>query len=87
MNIASELRQRVERYRRLKTQFTDPAVIRAIGELVGEAELTAEDLERRQRIRDRAHEIWTERGCPEGRDVEFWLEAEGELETQRRRLA
>jgi hypothetical protein len=85
MNRARELRQRVERYRQLKTQVTDPAAIRAISELAEEAVMTAEEMERRQRIRGRAHEIWIERGCPEGRDVEFWLEAEGELETQRRR--
>ena len=26
-----------------------------------------------------AHELWQERGCPEGSDVDIWLEAEREL--------
>lgn len=26
-----------------------------------------------------AHEIWQERGCPEGSDVDIWLEAERQL--------
>jgi Protein of unknown function (DUF2934) len=42
--------------------------------------MTAKGLERRHFIRERAHEIWIERGRPKGRDVEFWLAAERELE-------
>ena len=30
-------------------------------------------------IRARAREIWEQHGCPAGRDVEFWLQAEAEL--------
>jgi hypothetical protein len=66
----------------MKMQITDPAAVRAICELAGEAETTADELERRHGIRERAHQIWLERGRPEGRDVEFWLEAERELEDQ-----
>lgn len=28
-----------------------------------------------QRIRERAHRIWEEEGCPEGRDKEHWWQA------------
>ncbi len=31
------------------------------------------------RIRGRAREIWEENGQPEGRDLEFWLQAEREF--------
>ena len=51
--------------------------------------MTAADLERRHHIRERAHEIWIERGCLEGHDVVNWLAAERELaenELQNRRL-
>jgi hypothetical protein len=85
MKRAGELRQRAERYRRLTRQISDPAAVRAICELAGECEMTAEELERRQCIGERAHEIWIERGCPEGRDVEFWLAAERELNSQHER--
>jgi hypothetical protein len=32
-----------------------------------------------EQIRVRAHQLWELVGCPEGRDHEFWLEAEREL--------
>jgi hypothetical protein len=80
MKRAGELRQRAERYRRLKMQIGDPAAVQALSELADEFDTTAEELERRHRIRERAHEMWIERGCPAGRDVEFWLAAERELE-------
>jgi hypothetical protein len=35
--------------------------------------------ELRQRIQERARELWREDGCPEGRDMEYWLKAEEEL--------
>jgi len=31
------------------------------------------------RVRRRAFELWKQHGRPEGRDVEFWLQAEQEL--------
>lgn len=31
------------------------------------------------RIRQRAYELWEQEGCPEGRDMEYWLRAEREL--------
>jgi len=49
--------------------------------------MTAADLEKRHHTRERAHEIWIERGRPDGRDVEFWLAAEQELEGERLRRA
>ena len=59
--------------------------MQAISELAAEYELTAEELERQHHIRKRAHELWMERGRPGGRDVEFWLVAERELDSQQRR--
>ncbi|NVN85190.1 MAG: DUF2934 domain-containing protein [Rhodopseudomonas sp.] len=32
-----------------------------------------------ERIKHRAREIWELAGCPEGRDEEFWLQAEQEI--------
>ena len=34
---------------------------------------------REQRIRVRAYEIWKTAGCPEGKSVEHWLQAEAEI--------
>ena len=33
----------------------------------------------KQKIRTRAHELWEQNGCPVGRDLEFWLQAESEI--------
>jgi len=33
----------------------------------------------RGKIAERAYEIWKRKGCPQGREVENWLEAEAEL--------
>ncbi len=38
--------------------------------------------ERRERIRERAHEIWEREGRPEGRDVEHWQMAVAEIEAE-----
>ena len=37
------------------------------------------DDELRQRITERARQLWEEAGRPEGRDMEYWLQAEEEL--------
>ena len=65
MKKIGELRQRAASYRRLKRQITDDRAVKALNELADETEMTAE-LEKRQLIRERAHQIWIERGRPEG---------------------
>ena len=35
--------------------------------------------ELKQRITERARQLWEEDGRPEGRDMEYWLKAEEEL--------
>jgi hypothetical protein len=34
---------------------------------------------REQRVRERAYEVWQKAKYPEGRSVEHWLQAEGEI--------
>jgi hypothetical protein len=36
-------------------------------------------MDREDRIRERAHQIWEEQGRPEGRELEHWHEAELQL--------
>jgi predicted patatin/cPLA2 family phospholipase len=79
MKRASELRQQAEGYRRLKRQISDPRAVQAICDLVGEFEMTAQDLEQRHLIRERAFKIWIEQGRPEGRQVEHWVTAKREI--------
>ncbi len=39
-----------------------------------------------QRVRERAYEIWQNAGCPEGKSVEYWLQAEGEIAAEEQGL-
>jgi transcription initiation factor TFIIIB Brf1 subunit/transcription initiation factor TFIIB len=84
MKRAGELRQKAERYRRLKIQVSDQAAVKAICELAGELEMTAAELERHHHVRERAHQIWLEQGCPGGRDLDHWVAAEHEMENWER---
>jgi hypothetical protein len=43
----------------------------------GNADMNDDEL--RRRIAERARQLWEEAGRPEGRDMEYWLEAEEEL--------
>jgi hypothetical protein len=61
----------------MKRLVTDDQAATALDELAEESEMTAEELEKRHQTRERAHAIWIEQGKPDGRDVEFWLAAEG----------
>ncbi|WP_164876176.1 DUF2934 domain-containing protein [Falsirhodobacter deserti] len=37
------------------------------------------DEERMQRVRDRAHALWEQAGCPDGQDMDHWSQAEREI--------
>jgi hypothetical protein len=65
--------------------IADPAAVKAIHEEAGKLKMTAEEMERRHDIQERAHEIWIEHGRSEGRDIEFWLAAEREVDRRHRR--
>lgn len=36
-----------------------------------------------QDIRNRAHQLWEQAGQPDGRETEFWLEAERQVHEER----
>ena len=40
----------------------------------------------RDQIRRRAHALWREEGCPQGRDREFWEQAELQILKNRRQF-
>nr|WP_091963704.1 DUF2934 domain-containing protein [Bradyrhizobium shewense] len=68
--------------RRLASRVTDVTtsqLLTAFAEEIGHKlqELLSRD--RRGQIHARAQQLWEEAGRPEGRDVEFWLQAEREL--------
>ena len=67
-----------------KKNGSSPAVTRAAktrSEIAPEISVTPSPLDP-SRISQRAWEIWQNEGCPEGRDVEHWLQAERELRAE-----
>lgn len=82
MEHFEELRHKREMARRLASRVTDVTtsqLLTAFAEEIGHKlqELLSRD--RRGQIHARAQQLWEEAGRPEGRDVEFWLQAEREL--------
>lgn len=37
-------------------------------------------MEREEQIRERAFQLWDEAGRPEGQDLDYWLQAENQLQ-------
>jgi Protein of unknown function (DUF2934) len=70
------------KYRGLARYVTDRETSRRILDLVEELKEQARDMAKpdEQSIRKRARLIWEQHGRPVGRDVEFWLRAEKELQ-------
>jgi hypothetical protein len=83
---------KANKYRRLARTVSDQGIVGRISDLSDDLEKQAQQLNRMLReetIRSRAHQIWQEHNCPAGKDEEFWLQAERELDggsSQRRSL-
>jgi hypothetical protein len=79
-----ELEREIERAKRLAAGITDPTTYQRLKAFVEELRqkrqqrLAARRL--KEKIRRRAWELWEQEGRPVGRDVEFWLQAERELQ-------
>jgi hypothetical protein len=84
----AHLRATADKYRNLAGSESDRATNRRILELTDELEQQAESRAGRptmnksseDQIRKRAQEIWEENHRPDGRDDEFWHQAEWELQ-------
>jgi Protein of unknown function (DUF2934) len=73
----------IERASRLAAGVTDQTTYER---LKGFVEELRQSLKRRlalrrarEAIKARAHDLWVQHGRPDGRDVEFWLQAETEM--------
>ena len=79
---AADLVEKANRYRDLARWVTDSETVQRILALTEELKQRARALTKPNEalIRKRAHELWEQAGKPEGRDKEFWLLAEKELE-------
>lgn len=77
------LLEKANRYRELARLITDSETVQQILALTEELKQRARAMAKPNEdlIRKRAEELWERAGKPEGRDEEFWHQAEKELET------
>jgi hypothetical protein len=75
---------KANKYRKLARWIGDRETVQRIlalaEELIERARALAKPTE--EKIRKRAREIWEDNGRPTGRDEEFWLQAERELQEE-----
>jgi Zn-dependent oligopeptidase len=79
--VVASLLAKANKYREFTLWVSDRETVHQILALAGELKQRALALARpdEEKIRKRAREIWEENSRPVGRDVEFWLQAEGEF--------
>jgi hypothetical protein len=78
-----ELKREIERAKRLAAGVTDQTTYQRLKAFVEELRQRLQQRlavrRSKEEIRARARELWEQNGRPVGRDVEFWLQAEREL--------
>jgi hypothetical protein len=78
-----EIELKIERANRIASRVTDQTTIELLGAWVEELRQKLRQLSDARRtkheIKARARELWEQNGCPSGRDLEFWLQAESEI--------
>ena len=81
-----ELERKIERANRIASRVTDQTTIELLGAWVEELRQKLRQLSDARRtkheIKARARELWEQNGCPTGRDLEFWLQAEAEVQAR-----
>jgi Protein of unknown function (DUF2934) len=80
--LVAQLLEKARKYRSYARWVGDRQTVKSILALTAELRDRARALAHPDegKIRSRAREIWEEHGKPEGRDVEFWLQAEREFQ-------
>jgi hypothetical protein len=85
-----ELERKIETASRIASTVTDQTTIERLRGWVEELRqrLKERSAERRadEEVKARARELWEQNGCPAGRDLEFWLQAESEIKARERQV-
>ena len=78
-----ELERKIEQASRIASALNDQTTVERLRAWVqGLRRRLQQNLNARrakQEIAARAHELWEQNGCPTGRDLEFWVQAEAEI--------
>ena len=85
-----ELERKIKQASRIASTITDQTTIERLRSWV---EQLTQSLRQRsagrranEEIKARARELWEQNGCPAGRDLEFWLQAEFEFHAREVKL-
>ena len=85
-----ELERKIEQASRIASTLTDQSTIERLRGWVEELRQglrqRLSDRRAKEEIKARARELWDQNGCPTGRDLEFWLQAESEIKERERQL-
>ena len=85
-----EIELKIERANRIASRVTDQTTLELLGAWVEELRQKLRKLADARRtkheIKARARELWEQNGCPSGRDLEFWLQAESEIKARERQV-
>jgi hypothetical protein len=83
-----ELERKIEQAARIASRVTDQTTVERlrawIQELMQRRQQRLEARRTKHQITARAHELWEHNGRPAGRDLEFWLKAESEINERHR---
>jgi Protein of unknown function (DUF2934) len=83
-----ELERQIDHATRIASRINDQTTVERLRAWIEELRQRLQDrLEARrtrQAISARAREIWEQNGCPAGRDLDFWLQAESEISERNR---
>jgi cell fate (sporulation/competence/biofilm development) regulator YlbF (YheA/YmcA/DUF963 family) len=81
-NVVASLLEKANKYRELARWVTDSETVQRILSLTEELKQRARAMAKpsEDQIRKRAQELWERAGKPDGRDEEFWHQAEKELQ-------
>jgi hypothetical protein len=78
-----ELERKIEQAVRISSSVSDQTTVQRLQAFVEDLKhklmQIVDGRRNKHEIRTRAREIWEQAGQPEGRDVEFWVQAEAEI--------
>jgi len=80
-----ELERKIEHATRIASAVSDQTTIERLRDWVAEMRQTLRqrsDARSLEETKARARELWEQNGCPTGRDLEFWLQAEAEVQAR-----
>jgi len=81
-----ELERKIEHASRIASIITDQTTIERLRGWVEELRQRSAERRTNEEIKARARELWEQNGCPAGRDLEFWLQAESEIKARERQV-